>query len=351
MDVHDNLKVKVIEAVNLLQVNGAAPSTFVEVVVGPDSMATREVRDTTRPKYGHSTLIFDYILGHHVEAIQAYVYHRDPMLDSKRCLGVAIIPMDTFYSAPKVAFDYWYDLIPTSNMDERIENSRLRLEIAYDNAIDGDLFVPEDGAHNAAPNFLQATILGATNLPVSGNIEAVVEIKIDSFKKATKVCRKSDKPVWNETLEIPAIHPESFVDLYLKQVQVMRSVIIGRTRIALNEIAAAGEGGYSKVLILYGEHLDLREARHGELEVLIKWVFDEETERIKQESRIVKPSLAEKFSKFFKLKSKTTKTTASAGTEEDTEADPLSTVKIVGVPSLCLLINSLLISIWCGLFI
>ncbi len=106
-------------------------------------------------------------------------------------------------------------------------------------------------------------------------------------------------------MEVPAINPESFVDVLLKQVQALRSIIVGRARIPLNEIAAAGESGYSKTLILYGESLDMKRENNGELEVLIRWVFDAETELLAERVRNPKVSLAERFGRLFRPKRKT----------------------------------------------
>jgi hypothetical protein len=124
----------------------------------------------------------------------------------------------------------------------------------------------------------------------------------------SQVSRRSEKPVWNETLEVPAINPESFVDVLLKQVQALRSIIVGRARIPLNEIAAAGESGHSKTLILYGESLDMKRENNGELEVLIRWVFDAETELLAERVRNPKVSLAERFGRLFRPKRKSVET-------------------------------------------
>jgi hypothetical protein len=186
MDVHDNLKVKIYEAQNLLTVHGLPPSSFVEVSVGPNRLKTREIRDTCNPNYGEVMLMFDHILGDNVQSILVHIYNYDPTEDIQRCLGLVIIPMDTFYNAPKVTFVDWYDLLPGEQGD-RLDGARIKLEIEYDHQVDDDIFLPNEAIAGKAPNFLQVTVLTAHDLPFDHAIESFVEIKVDSFKKSSKV--------------------------------------------------------------------------------------------------------------------------------------------------------------------
>ena len=72
---------------------------------------------------------------------KVYVYHKDPFAENTPCLGLATIPLDTFLNSPKVDVDYWYDLVATSDMTERVEHSRIRLIIQYNNEMDSDFLV------------------------------------------------------------------------------------------------------------------------------------------------------------------------------------------------------------------
>lgn len=189
MEVHDNLKIKVIEARDLIAVNAIAPTAFVEVVVGSNKKYTREIPETFNPKYNDNPLIFEHILGDYVESILVYVYHKDPFAEYNRCLGLATIPMDTFYNAPKIPFDYWYDLEPTIDMLDKIEKSSIRLQITYDNSIDEDFFTNNIVVETPPPNLMQINIIGAENLPINSPIEAFVEIQAGDLKRTTKVDR------------------------------------------------------------------------------------------------------------------------------------------------------------------
>ena len=192
MEVHDKLKVKVLEVQNLFYVPGLPLSGYVEITVGPNKLKTHEVLYSLNPSFGEVMLIFDHILGDNVESILVHVNNYDPTADIPRCLGRVVIPMDTFYNAPRISFVQWYELSP-GVIGDRLNNSRIQLEIEYDHAVDSDIFDVKDSKHKGdsqldkPPNFLQATVLSAS-LPYSlHKVDAFVEIKVDSFKKVTKV--------------------------------------------------------------------------------------------------------------------------------------------------------------------
>ena len=121
MDVFDSLKIKILEAHNLIYVGGLPPSPYIEVSLGQNRKRTREVTETNNPKYfNEAPIIFEHILGDGYDTILLYVYHRDQFSDVDPCLGMSVIPLDTFYNSPKVEMDYWYDLTSTSGYSYNI---------------------------------------------------------------------------------------------------------------------------------------------------------------------------------------------------------------------------------------
>lgn len=212
MEIHDSLKVKVLEAKRLVSVDGLAPTSFVEIVVGDSKRATRDISDSANPRYGETPLIFERILGLGIQAILAYIYHRDQTGGKNVCIGVVAIPLETFYQSPKVPIDYWYEVQPPPTSEEEqdeiirnarkqssqtanahgssaakfdgIEDSRLRLEIEYDNDVDEGVPIPFE-ENLVPPNLVQVTIVKVDGLPVSA--ETFVEAQIASLRKTTKV--------------------------------------------------------------------------------------------------------------------------------------------------------------------
>lgn len=209
MEIHDSLKVKVLEAKKLVSINGLPPTSFVEVVVGDSKRSTRDVLDTNNPKYGENPLIFERVLGVGVQALLAYIFHRDTTGGKNICIGVAVVPLETFYQSPKVAIDYWYEVQPPPSSEEEqeeivksarkgeskksddasykldgIEDTRLRLQIEYDNHVDEGVQMPIDD-EVVPPNLIQVTIVKCEGLISAG--ETFVEAQIGSLKRVSKV--------------------------------------------------------------------------------------------------------------------------------------------------------------------
>ncbi len=186
MDLADKLQIKVIAAENLINVNGLTPSPYVELVVGQNVKRIKEIKENNNPVWNAPPIIFEHILGEGVNTILAYVYHLDEFQEKRPCLGVAIIPMDTFYHSPEVEVDYWFDMSATAEMTDKVDRSRLRLQVTYDNDMDADMY-PQATETSLAPNLLQLTVHGASDLDTKGAVEAFVECQVGDLRKETKV--------------------------------------------------------------------------------------------------------------------------------------------------------------------
>lgn len=107
--------------------------------------------------------------------------------------------------------------------------------------------------------------------------------------------------MFNEQLDIPVTDGSEFLELTLKQFSMIRSTVIGRARIALNEVAAAGEKGYIRTLPLLGENYNFTEKSLGEISIVANWVYDAATEEhlkaIGKSSRSVFAKLSQLFRK------------------------------------------------------
>ncbi len=66
----------------------------------------------------------------------------------------------------------------------------------------------------------------------------------------------------------------------------------------MNEVAAAGDGGITRLFTLLNENFEFTEHNRGELNLTIKWVFDQATDE--QNKRIL---AAPKFGIFSKISS------------------------------------------------
>jgi hypothetical protein len=188
MDVHDTLKIKVVEARDLLMVNSAPPNPFLEILVGQSKKRSKVAKETNNPRWQDKPIVFEHILGDNVDSIVVYVKHKNSFSDIDPNIGLVIIPLDTFYGAPKVEVDRWYNLMQTVDMIEQPGAScQLRLQIEYNNEADEDLPPNIDADAIGLPNLLQVTIHSASDLAVKSAIEGFVEVQVQDLRKQTKV--------------------------------------------------------------------------------------------------------------------------------------------------------------------
>lgn len=59
---------------------------------------------------------------------------------------------------------------------------------------------------------------------------------------------------------------------------LFRNVFMGRVRLTMNEVAAAGDAGITKVFTLLNENFEFSETNRGDINVSLKWIFDQATD-------------------------------------------------------------------------
>lgn len=53
---------------------------------------------------------------------------------------------------------------------------------------------------------------------------------------------------------------------------------MGRVRLTMNEVAAAGDAGITKVFTLLNENFEFSETNRGDINISLKWIFDQATD-------------------------------------------------------------------------
>ena len=294
----DRLEVKVVEAQGLRNVESGAPSAYAEVVVGYNSYGTKYVVETNDPIWRSPAMSFAPLLGEGIETVIIYVKHKDIFTGKDSILGYASIPMSTYYNAPKVELDGWYDLLNAGQSKEIGEAlGRIRTRITYFNEMDDDLVEQTGGlAKPKAPNLLEVVVIDGKDFAGGRAVEPFVIVQIGDLRKETKSSKKSKTPQWNDTVQIPIMDGDEVIDITVKNTTVVRSIFLGRIRIPLNEVAAAGEVGLRKVFTLLNENLVFEGAGNGQLQMNIRWFFDKATDdennRVKEKRKGVLSRLA-----------------------------------------------------------
>lgn len=223
---------------------------------------------------------FAPLLGDGVETVIIYVRHKDVFTGKDSILGYASIPMSTYYNAPKVEIDAWYDLLNAGESREIGEHlGKIRTRITYFNELDDDLVeTAGDQGKPKAPNLLEVVVIDGKDFSGGQAVEPFVIIQCGDLRKETKSSKKSKTPTWNDTIQIPVVDGNEVIDITVKNTTVVRSIFLGRIRIPLNEVAAAGEMGLRKAYTLLNENLVFEGAGNGFLQMKICWFFDKATD-------------------------------------------------------------------------
>jgi Ca2+-dependent lipid-binding protein len=273
----DRLEVKVVEARDLRNVESGSPSPYAEVMVGYNSYATKNLVETNNPIWVAPAMSFASLLANGIDAIIIYVKHKDIFTGKDTILGYASIPMNTYYGAPKVEIDAWYDLLNAGQSREQNEPlGKIRTRITYFNELDEDLV--EVGAQQGKikpPNMLEVVVLDGKEFQGGKNVEPFVIIQVGDLRKETRSAKKSKTPTWNDKIMIPVMNGDEVIDITVKNTTIIVAVFLGRIRIPLNEVAAAGEAGIRKVYTLLNENLVFEGAGNGFLQLQLRWYFDQ----------------------------------------------------------------------------
>jgi Ca2+-dependent lipid-binding protein len=277
----DRLEVKIIQARGLKEApNGELPTPYVEVDVGPDSFRTRHLVETRDPYWNSSTMTFHSLLGHEVDQILIKVRHKDIFSGKDAILGVVSVPMATYYGSPKTEIDAWYDLLDNSGGNDASGNpGKIRTRITYFNELDEDVLEKYSGDKPKAPNLLEVTVMDAIGLAGGRATEPFVVVQVGDLKKETRVAKKSNAPSWEESITLPVTKGDEMIDITVKQSALLRSLFLGRIRIPMNEVAAAGDAGMTKRCQLLNELLVFdQDGGNGEINLKLRWFFDQATD-------------------------------------------------------------------------
>ena len=276
-EVADRIEIKIVAAEDLPFVSGMKPSPFAEVTVGQDVNRTDPVIEEENPRWGGSAMIFSGLLMNDTESVMVYIKHKDTSTGKETPLGVTIIPLSTAYNSPRMEIDAWYPLNETTGVDEA--QGEVRVKMIYFNKSDADM--QASMATDAAvqpPNLLEVHISDARGLGDGKAMEAFVIVQVGDLRKESRICKKSSTPSWDEIITIPIMDGKEMVDITVKQSTLVRNIFLGRLRLSMTEIAAAGESGVRKSYSLLNENLQFDPNDTGKLQVGMRWIFDQATD-------------------------------------------------------------------------
>jgi len=291
---HDRLEVKVLEGFNFEYLFGK-PSVYVEITAGIDSRRTKIISDNKNPLWDNPPespalpFIFNNVLMAGLDSVVIYVRHRDSVTGRDIDLGMIVLPLDTYYNSPMVVMAAWFQLraAPSMSKDEADnDHGSLRLCITYFNQRDPNVTMPPASSiKENPPNLLEVMIIRAEHVRGSRKyINALATVQVGDLRKETKIIKKAVDPFWEEKLTLPVSNGEQLIDVNIKHSGVLSRVTVGRVRISMVEVAAAGTVGINNTKYsLLNENLEFDGVERGSIFLGLKWIYDEATANMKKE--------------------------------------------------------------------
>ena len=109
-------------------------------------------------------------------------------------------------------------------------------------------------------------------------------VQVGDLRKETKIIKKAVDPFWEEKLTLPVSNGEQLIDVNIKHSGVLSRVTVGRVRISMVEVAAAGTVGINNTKYsLLNENLEFDGVERGSIFLGLKWIYDEATANMKKE--------------------------------------------------------------------
>lgn len=280
MDISDRLEVKIIEGFDLPLIDGLKPNIFCEVEVGNDVKRTKVVPESRDPTWDASPFVFSQIIVQGVDSIIIRVNSKDNSKGVDLPIGCIIIPIDTPFNSPGIEINGKFDVMRTTSTIKAINHQtslgKMQVVLTYFNQVDPAVLLPVGGMPQGAPNLLLIHVSDAINIGFGRtSVDAFVSIEVGDLRKETHVVRKSVNPSWDEDITIPTQDGSEIIEVTVRHASLVRNIFLGKVRIALNEVAEAGDMGLTKSFQLLNENLQFEDsATSGVLQLTLKWYFD-----------------------------------------------------------------------------
>lgn len=147
------------------------------------------------------------------------------------------------------------------------------------------------------------------------SVDASVQIQIGDVKVETKNVASVD-PLWDEELSIPIVDSEQFIEVAIMHNTLLSRTCLGRVRLTIVEVAAAGEKGVVNCPYnILNENLEFDGVNRGILYLEMVWVHDEATAKLLAEAKARGQSgwLLKSFLSIFKKKENAEEDVKSGG--------------------------------------
>jgi hypothetical protein len=296
-ELRDRLDVRVIEACDLLEVEGSSASPYAIVDVAGEKRSTG-ISYSLPPTWSDELIAFTGVAeresaSHHVVVT---LLHKDILTATERVLGMAVLDLSTALSSPGIALEEWLQVKKAPSMRDigaDVDLGRVLVRVTYfisNTMEDEDLLEEGGGAYGLededsvdsnlsggrAPNLLTVTVQGGRNLqhPSSKqNCDTIAVVKCAGRSKSSKKVTRSNFPKWNFECQLPNADPGEKLYIEVYHAGTLSKKFLGKCELSMVEIAQAGTSftGWSPLL---DENGGFDAKGRGEVLLTVSWTYD-----------------------------------------------------------------------------
>ncbi|CBN80088.1 conserved unknown protein [Ectocarpus siliculosus] len=287
----DRLEVMVLEAQDLLAVQGGAANPYVSVEVGDEKRRTAVETGTVNPAWDEEIMVFSETSLCNMEHLVLMVKHHDPVgSHSDRVLGMVIVDTATALQAPGISTQEWFPVRKGPGMKAgHVPQGKVHVKVTYfvgssslDDMeridVDDDDGDDNDDFSAKAPNVVAVLVEAARNLRPPGSkskglCDPLVVVRCGGKAKQCKALRRTNNPKWHFQAQIGNVDPQELLLIEVMHSGTMSNKLIGQARLTMVEIAQAGES-LTRWLPLLDDGWGFDAVGRGEVVVNARWHFD-----------------------------------------------------------------------------
>ncbi|CAM9402960.1 unnamed protein product [Ectocarpus sp. 12 AP-2014] len=287
----DRLEVMVLEAQDLLAVQGGAVNPYVSVEVGDEKRRTAVETGTVNPVWDEEIMVFSEASLSKMEHLVLMVKHHDPVgSHTDRVLGMVIVDTATALQAPGIPTQEWFPVRKGPGMKAgHVPQGKVHVKVTYfvgssslDDMeridMDDDDGDDDDDFNAKAPNVVTVLVEAARNLRPPGSkskglCDPLVVVRCGGKAKQCKALRRTNNPKWHFQAQVGNVDPQELLLIEVMHSGTMSNKLIGQARLTMVEIAQAGES-LTRWLPLLDDGWGFDAAGRGEVVVNARWHFD-----------------------------------------------------------------------------
>ncbi|CAM9162703.1 unnamed protein product [Scytosiphon promiscuus] len=289
----DRLEVMVLEAQDLLSVEGGSANPYVSVEVGDERRRTAVESGTVNPVWDEEIMVFSESSLRNMEHLVLVVNHHDPVgSHPDPTLGMVIVDTATALQAPGISTQEWFPVrkgpgmktghVPQGKVHVKVSYAILTVDTSEEIGNKRQVNNLSQEVSYRAPNVVTVLVEAARNLRPPGGSTAsrggglcdpLVVVRCGGRTKQCKALRRTNNPKWHFQAELGNVDPQELLLIEVLHSGTMSNKLVGQARLTMVEIAQAGES-LTRWLPLLDGGWGFDAVGRGEVVVTARWHYD-----------------------------------------------------------------------------